>query len=899
MQDNSVISVIGARTNNLKNISVNIPKGSLVVITGPSGSGKSSLAFDTLFAEGQRRFLESLSLYSRQFLDMIEPPDVDKIFGLTPAIAIDQKNNSHNPRSTVGTATELYDLLRVLFTQCGVVQSDHGQSAFNKISPEALAAKLINESFDSKIIVLASFVENEKFLENLKKKGFTRGLVKGEVIELDQLEEKRELDGVIIDRLVACSKNLNRLEGSIRHCFELTQGHCKISIDGKLFDFYRETQIKLNESVEKFPEIESRLFSFNSSYGACTLCNGIGKVDHLDEKTIIANDSLSIFDGAIPLLNSAGPILKNRIENIFDANKIPLKTAWSSLKIKFKSDLLNGIKSENFPGIINYFSKIREISKTDDDLFFITCPRCLGRRLNHFALMIKLKGLNIAEICDLDIDRCYDFFQSLSGSTLKSAEKIHLEILSRLKFLNNVGLSYLNLSRPVSTLSGGEAQRIKLASQLGSSLSGITYILDEPTIGLHPVDNERLIRSIKELKDLKNNIIVVEHDKDTIMAADYLIDIGPGAGSNGGYVIAEGKIAQFLKNQQSVTAKYLAGEILVADCRKRNYQADNSIIIKGCSKYNIRNQNFLLPLNCLIGIVGASGSGKSTLIHEILVPALKMKNLSFFDSDHFESIETTTKIENVIELDQSAIGRSPKSNPATFTGIFDLIRDVFANQSDSKLKGYTKSRFSFNVKEGRCEECEGNGKIRLEVHFLPDVFVTCSICKGKRYNSETLSIKYKNYTINDVLNLSITEAADVFKNYPRIMNILRVLIELGLGYMKLGQSSTSISGGEAQRLKLAKELGRNPRGHTLYIFDEPTTGLHFQDIKLLIVALHKLVDKGNSVIVIEHNIDIIKSCDYLVEMGPEGGKNGGQNMFSGPLQDLKKFKKSRMAKYLV
>jgi excinuclease ABC subunit A len=917
------IYVSNARQHNLKNVTVSIPKRKITVITGPSGSGKSSLAFDTIYAEGQRRYLESLSSYSRQFIEQLQPPEVDSITGLTPAISIDQKTTSNNPRSSVGTVTEIYDYLRILYSKIGDTYNPETGDLLKSYTPTSLKNEILAKFLDKRLII--TFAVSSSDLKHAKgsfiQLGFGRCIHQGEVIELDSFNPKEnEATYIVIDRIKPKMENAQRIVDSCEHAFKHGKGIVHIFDELNHVHTFSNTLLINNEI--SFPKLEPRLFSFNSPIGACPKCNGLGEINEISEETIVLDESLSLEDGAIPLINKGNSFVFKMIQSILSHEKIDPTRSWKSLPQTIKNTILNGSEKEyafqfeskrsnfefrkEFPGLLNYLelkAKNPNLEKFQKDLSKyiekITCRTCKGSRLNKFALAVKVKDYNIAEICNLSIEKCFEFFSTLkySGEREVISAKVLTEIKSRLSFLRDVGVEYLSLSRSANTLSGGESQRIKLATQLGSNLSGITYVLDEPTIGLHPRDNKLLINAIKSIKALGNTVIIVEHDKEIIKAADWVIDIGPKAGVHGGNIIGEGTPHELSQNPKSITGPYLKKEYPFQKSKERS--SDAFIKITGCKKNNLKNIDVSIPLHAFTCITGVSGSGKSTFVHQILVPAIKSKiNKEKISKPPYQSITGVDVIGSIIELDQSPIGRTPHSNPATFTGIFDEIRDIFSMTPDAKLRGYKKGRFSFNVAGGRCEHCEGNGVKKIEMHFLPDVFVECEQCNGSRYNHETLSILYKGRSIADILKMTIEEACEIFQNHQKIKRTLDVLVEVGLGYLTLGQPATTLSGGEAQRLKLSRELSRRPKGRCFYVFDEPSTGLHFQDIELLLSAIQRLVDEGHTAIVIEHNTDIIKTSDYVIDLGPGGGEHGGTIVYAGFINQFKKSKESITAKYL-
>ncbi|MBC77946.1 MAG: excinuclease ABC subunit A [Halobacteriovoraceae bacterium] len=923
------ISIRGAKAHNLKNIEVDIPRNTLTVITGPSGSGKSSLAFDTLYAEGQRRYIESLSSYARQFLGQMEPPDVESVTGLSPAIAIDQKSTGNNPRSTVGTITEVYDYLRVLFARAGDAYCPESGELLEAQSAQQIVEKLLEKKAKTKLQILAPIVSNQKgehkeLLGKFMSMGFSKIRANGEILPLDESvklhKTKKNNAEVVIDRIVVKDGIKGRLSDSVEQALKIGEGNIFVLSDDEE-EFYSE-HFYSHKSNKSYPELEPRLFSFNSPLGACSKCNGLGETKVFDKNKYIADEALSFSEGAIAPMAKRSGFYYQMVKCILDAEGVSEDTPLKKWPKKVRKTVLEGsskeytynFESENskytfkkaFPGIETWLEKkynetgsekIR--NELQEYMNIEECPSCDGQRLNDYARAVKVKDHGIMDISKMPIDESYQFFKKLKFKGTKAiiAKKLLKEINNRLKFLNDVGLSYLTLNRAANTLSGGEAQRIRLATQIGSALSGVLYVLDEPSIGLHQRDNDRLIETLKSLRDIGNTVIVVEHDEDTMLASDYLIDIGPGAGVHGGEIVAQGNPKQFSK-KNSITAQYLSGKKKIATPKQRR-KLDKFIELKGVTINNLKGLNARIPLEGLVVVSGVSGSGKSTLVHKALAPGVK----NFFgkhvrSKEYFKSISGVENVDQILEIDQSPIGRTPKSNPATYTKLFDSIRNLFANTNEAKVRGYKNGRFSFNVKGGRCETCEGNGVIKVEMNFLPDVYVTCAECSGKRYNQETLNIEYRGKNIADVLDMTIEEAKDFFHNHKKIHRALKVLDEIGLGYIKLGQSSTTLSGGEAQRMKLSRELSKATRGKCLYILDEPTTGLHFQDIQVLLNAMNKLVDKGHSVVVIEHNLDVIKSADYILDLGPEGGKGGGQIVSQGTPEEVVKNKKSLTGKYL-
>ncbi|SVA73933.1 uncharacterized protein METZ01_LOCUS126787 [marine metagenome] len=928
-QDKIVIK--GAREHNLQNINLEIPKNKLVVITGVSGSGKSTLAFDTIYSEGQRKYVESLSAYARQFLQMMNKPDVDKIEGLSPAISIEQKTSQKNPRSTVGTVTEIYDYLRVLFARVGIPYSPKTGLPIKSQTISEICDLIINKNLNNKIYILSPIVrdrkgEYKKEIEELKKKGFQRIKIDKIVYDIDEVPKlkknfKHNID-VLIDRLVIKKNIQQRLSESIEVALTLSDGLLYLeNLDKKQITIF-SSKFACPVSGFSIEEIEPRLFSFNAPQGACNECDGLGVEKFFDENKVIPDDSRSLIDGAIkPWETKVFGYQKNifieTISKILKEFKINKKTPWRKIPNKIKNLILNGdenneIKFLNkFEGIINFID--RKYSQTErwwiqyeleKYLSERDCEICKGFRLNEKSLAVKIDKNHISEITKKSIDETLEWFEKLSDKLNKNqkkiAEGIIKEIKDRLIFLNHVGLDYLSLSRASKTLSGGESQRIRLASQIGSGLTGVLYVLDEPSIGLHQKDNKQLIETLFKLRDLGNTVIVVEHDEDTIKNADHIIDIGVHAGIHGGNIIAEGKFENIIKNKKSLTAQYLTKKKNIdVPIKRRKYKKNYILQINKINANNLNNLNVTLPLSNFICITGVSGSGKSSLIIDTLYQRLdEFFNKSLNKDENHFNIKGIRNIDKVIDINQSPIGRTPRSNPATYTGSFTPIRDWFSNLNESSARGYKPGRFSFNVKGGRCESCEGDGVKKIEMHFLADVYVECDICKGKRYNRETLEVKYNNKSIADILDMTVAEGYEFFKKIPSIKQKLQTLMDVGLDYIKIGQSATTLSGGEAQRIKLSKELSKRSTGKTLYILDEPTTGLHFDDVKKLLTILHTFVDEGNTVIIIEHNLDIIKTADHIIDLGPVGGDKGGEIIFEGTPENIIKERKSFTGKYL-
>jgi excinuclease ABC subunit A len=929
------IVIKGARENNLKNIDIEIPKNKLVVMTGVSGSGKSSLAFDTIYAEGQRRYVESLSAYARQFLGASEKPEVDSIDGLSPSISIDQKTTNKNPRSTVGTVTEIYDYLRLLFARIGVPYCPKHKVPIKSQSIEEMVNKIMDFNEGTKIEIMAPIARGEKgtfkdLFEDLRKDGYSRIKVDGMTRDLSEdivLEKNvKHIISLVVDRLVVNEKSRSRL-------FEAIELSCKMAGGKVLINVVGDKEILMSENYActecdySLEELEPRMFSFNSPYGACPECKGLGVKLSIDPDLLIPNKNLSIKEGAVESFQSGETlsIYFRKLDSVckyynIDLNK-PVKDFTkeeyntifygSKDKIHFNVKTRSGsiLKSyDYFEGIItNLERRYMETNSPSIRLWIESymkesaCPLCKGKRLSEKILNVFINKMNIYDITSLSIRNLVEFFDNIKLT--KKEEEISFlilkEIRERLHFLQNVGLDYLTLARSASSLSGGESQRIRLATQIGSKLSGILYVLDEPSIGLHQRDNDKLINSLKEMRDLGNTLIVVEHDTDTMLASDYLIDIGPGAGTLGGYVVAAGTPEEVMKNKNSLTGKYLSGVLKIDVPKKRRKGNGEFIEIKGAEEHNLKKVNVKFPKGTLTCVTGVSGSGKSSLVNEILYKKLsstiyKSKEIP----GKFKSINGIDDVDKVVYISQDPIGRTPRSNPATYVGLFDLIRDVFTETKEAKLRGYTKSRFSFNVKGGRCEACQGDGVKKIEMHFLPDVYVPCDVCHGKKYNKETLNIKFKGLSIADVLDLRVDEALEVFENVPKIKRILDTMHDVGLGYVKLGQNAVTLSGGEACRVKLAKELQKRPTGKSVYILDEPSTGLHIDDIKKLLVILNRIVDNGDTVIVIEHNLDIIKVADYIIDLGPEGGDFGGKIVATGTPEQVSKNKNSYTGMYL-
>lgn len=930
---NEFIEIKGAREHNLKDVDISIPKNKLTVITGLSGSGKSSLAFDTVYAEGQRRYVESLSSYARQFLDLMKKPEVDSIEGLSPAISIEQKTTSHNPRSTVGTVTEIYDYMRLLWARAGTPYSPATGLPIESQTVSQMVDKILAMPEGTKLLLLAPIArgkkgEYKKEIESLQKQGYQRLKIDGEIYDIEEVpslnkNQKHDIE-VVVDRLVVKPEIGERLAQSLETALKLS--------DGLVFAEDNTTHERTTFSSKfacpvsgfTIEEIEPRLFSFNNPYGACPHCDGLGAKLYMDPDLVVPNPNLSISQGAVaPWYNRKHGFYTDTLDSLCRYLKISDKTPWKDLPEEARNVILYGsgdnpvamyyshfVTNKPFEGVINNLE--RRFLETDSpamrDEFAqyqsaAPCEFCRGKRLKPEALAVKIGGLDIMDASEMSIKKALTWFRgigpTLSPKKQEIAAKILKEITERLSFLNNVGLDYLTLSRQSGSLSGGEAQRIRLASQIGSGLTGVLYVLDEPSIGLHQRDNDRLLETLTRLRDIGNTVIVVEHDEDAIRAADYLVDMGPGAGSLGGEVVACGSVKDVLKNRRSLTAQYLNGEKCIPVPSKRRKGSGKFIGLKGARTNNLKNVDLKIPLGTLTCVTGVSGGGKSSLILETLCKALNKEiNGTRGSAGIYDKLIGAENIDKIINIDQSPIGRTPRSNPATYTGLFTYIRDWFAALPESKARGYTAGRFSFNVAGGRCEACKGDGVTKIEMHFLPDVYVACDVCKGKRFNRETLEVKYRDKSIADVLDMTVDEAYAFFDAIPSIKNRLELLRKVGLGYIHLGQPATTLSGGEAQRIKLSKELSKRATGKTLYILDEPTTGLHFEDINKLLKVLHTLVEQGNSMIVIEHNLDVIKTADYIVDIGPEGGDGGGKIIAHGTPEQVAKCEASYTAKYL-
>ena len=929
------ISVRGAREHNLKNISLEIPRGKLVVITGLSGSGKSSLAFDTIYAEGQRRYVESLSAYARQFLGLMEKPDVDQIDGLSPAISIDQKSASRNPRSTVATVTEIYDYLRLLFARIGIPHCPVCGKPVQRQTTAAVVDQVVNGSPGAKLIVLAPIVTDKKgafehIPEQYLRAGYARARVDGVIYALDEFPEldknyKHKIE-IVVDRLVNNEDSRSRLVQSVEQAFDITSGLLIINdADSKQDSHYSLKYACVDHPDVAIPELEPRTFSFNSPHGACPVCTGLGNRLEVDPELVIPNGRLTIAEGAIRpynRINTDAWYIK-KLQAVADRYGFSTHVPTSELTKKQLEVILYGTGEETYSvslgvgrsfnttyeGVISNLERRHKETASDfirrDIERFMQerpCHACEGKRLKPEVLAVTVAGQSIMDICELSIDDASDFFNHMKFNATEAqiARQILKEICARLKFLQDVGLNYLTLARSAVGLSGGEAQRIRLATQIGSGLQGVLYVLDEPSIGLHQRDNRRLLNTLEHLRDIGNSVIVVEHDEETIRNADFLVDIGPGAGIHGGEVVATGTPVEVEKVKDSITAQYLRGEKKIATPKKRRAGNGNRLVVRGARENNLKSIDVAIPLGQLVVVSGVSGSGKSSLINDILARELsaRLMRAQTVPGRH-DDIEGIENLDKAIVIDQSPIGRTPRSNPATYTGVFTPIRELFVATPEAKLRGYQPGRFSFNVRGGRCENCAGDGVIKIEMHFLPDVYVTCEVCHGKRYNREALEIHYKGKTISDVLEMTCEQALEFFENIPAIARKLQTLVDVGLGYITLGQPATTLSGGEAQRVKLATELSRRPTGRTLYILDEPTTGLHMADVAKLLHVLHALVDSGNSMIVIEHNLDVIKNADHIIDMGPEGGEAGGQIVAQGTPEKVAADKKSYTGQYLI
>lgn len=928
------IRIRGAREHNLKNINLDLPRNKLIVFTGISGSGKSSLAFDTIYAEGQRRYVESLSTYARQFLGQLNKPDVDVIEGLSPAISIDQKTVIKNPRSTVGTVTEIYDYLRLLFANIGKPHCPFCGIEISAQTSQEIVEKILSWDEGTRIQILSPVVrgrkgEYKKLLDNLRKDGFLRVKIDGEMYSLEdeiELDKNKKHDiYVVIDRLVIKPDVRTRLADSVELALKLSEGLVlveKYLEDGKIEEHIFSENFSCPICGFSFGEITPRLFSFNSPYGACPACSGLGGKKEFDPDLLLDYEK-SISEGAIiPWGKEISPYYRILLSNVGKRLGFTLDTPLKFFTENQLKALLYGVPFavevylpdwdidgyRHFEGLINIFNKRYQETESEDVrtfyerfMVFSPCSVCNGKRLKKEALSVYVNGKNIADVSSMNMLELREFFENLNLSEREKiiASPILKEILQRVNFLIEVGVDYLTLDRSADTLSGGESQRVRLATQIGSGLVGVIYVLDEPSIGLHPRDNEKLIKNLKSLRDLGNTVIVVEHDEEIMRSSDFIVDIGPGAGEKGGEIVVAGPLSEVLKHPTSITAQYLRGERQIPIPKKRRSIGRRWLEIKGARARNLKNIDVRIPLGTFVCLTGVSGSGKSTLVEEIIYPALqKAIHGKKIKSEYYDEIKGTEYIDKVIVIDQSPIGRTPRSNPATYTNLFTEVRELFAQLPEAKMRGYKPGRFSFNVKGGRCEACKGEGMVKVEMHFLPDIYIPCEVCKGKRYNSETLEITYKGKNIADVLDMSVEEALEFFENFPSIRRKLETLYDVGLGYIKLGQPATTLSGGEAQRIKLAAELSRRSTGKTFYILDEPTTGLHFADVEKLLNLLHRLVDQGNTVLVIEHNLDVIKTADYIIDLGPEGGERGGEIIAEGTPEEVAMNERSYTGKFL-
>jgi excinuclease ABC subunit A len=943
------IVVRGAREHNLKNVSVELPRDKLIVFTGLSGSGKSSLAFDTIYAEGQRRYVESLSAYARQFLGQMDKPDVDHIDGLSPAISIDQKSASRNPRSTVGTITEVYDYLRLLYARIGVQHCPNDGTRLARQTPQQIVDRLLDLPEGTRFQVLAPVVRGRKgeydtLLNDLAGQGFVRARIDGELVDIAEFlradkklarYEQHSIE-VVVDRLVKRDNIGRRLTDSLETALKLAEGVAQVELmgekeaagkdaEGEVLTFSQH--LACSACGSSFEEPAPRNFSFNSPYGACENCDGLGTKFEVDPDLVIPDGDLPLNEGAIAPWRSAHTQYFNRmLESVAEKYKISLDKPYTKLTDKQKNIVLHGVEeglvvkyrnrygrtrqfNTHYEGIIPWIKRRHESAESDWSreqyetyMREVPCPACAGARLKPSSLAVTIGDKSISEVCDLPIGESAKFLAALKLNQRDAmiAERVTKEINARLGFLLDVGLDYLSLSRSAGTLAGGEAQRIRLASQIGSGLVGTLYVLDEPSIGLHQRDNRRLIDTLHRLRDLGNTVLVVEHDEDTIRESDWIVDIGPGAGEHGGEVVYSGKVPGIGKVAESVTGQYLAGKRSIPVPAQRRAPGKDKLVIRGAREHNLRNIDVDIPLGCFVAVTGVSGSGKSTLIRDILLPALMQKIYKSKEAPgRHKAVDGIDLLDKVIDMDQSPIGRTPRSNAATYTGVFDNIRKLFAATPEAKIRGYQPGRFSFNVSGGRCEACSGDGTIKIEMHFLPDVYVPCEVCKGQRYNRDTLEIQFKGKSIADVLDMPISEAVDFFSNQPAIARHMQTLVDVGLGYVRLGQSAPTLSGGEAQRVKLASELAKRSTGHTIYLLDEPTTGLHFEDVRRLLTVLSRLVDQGNTVLVIEHNLDVIKTADWLIDLGPEGGSGGGLVIAEGPPEKVATTKGSHTGRFLA
>jgi len=926
------VKVVGAKEHNLKNVSVTFPRNKLVVITGLSGSGKSSLAFDTIYSEAQRRYMESLSAYARQFLDKLDKPDVDYIEGLSPAISIDQKSGSKNPRSTVGTVTEIYDYFRLLFSSIGIPHCPNGHGPIQSKSIQEICQDLMAWPTETVITIYAPLISNRKgefhdLLKDLLKEGFTRVEINGDIQRLDSdinLDKKKKHSiRLVVDRLTLNKDNESRLFQSIESAITRAKGLVTVFKEDSKTEHLFSESLSCPHCHFVLPELSARLFSFNSPIGACGTCNGLGEYKDFDPSLVISDPEKPLRLSINRFINLQSVSIQKTLAPLFETYQFNLDSSYAKLtdiqkKVLFygSEDVdLNTYSSQNtvidnpsWQGIIPLLRRLFAQTYKESKRFYFRslmsekhCLVCNGARLNKGALHVTVHGYSVQQLIDMPLHKLLESILAIpfSSKEIEIISQVKKEIINRLNFLNNVGLSYLSLSRQSATLSGGEFQRIRLATQIGSALTGVLYVLDEPSIGLHQKDNEKLIETLKSLRDLGNSLLVVEHDEATILASDYVIEIGPGAGSHGGNLEFSGSLSDF-KQSNTLTAQYLTGKKKIdVPTQRRNPKNKGELIITGVREHNLKNIDITLPLGKLICITGVSGSGKSTLLYDVLHKAMMQH---FYNSTEapgiYNSLKGLEHLDKVITIDQTPIGRTPRSNPATYIGLFTPIRDLFTQTKEARIRGYKAGRFSFNVKGGRCEACEGDGLIKIEMHFLSDVYVTCDVCNGKRYNQETLEVKYKNYSISDVLDMTVHNACEIFKHIPAIYNKLKTLEEVGLGYVHIGQAATTLSGGEAQRIKLAKELSKRSTGKTCYLLDEPTTGLHFEDIKCLLEVLNKLVDQGNTVIIIEHNLDVIKTADHLIDIGPDGGDKGGSVVANGTPEEIIKVKASYTGRYL-
>ncbi|WP_174831052.1 excinuclease ABC subunit UvrA [Staphylococcus aureus] len=934
MKEPSIV-VKGARAHNLKNIDIELPKNKLIVMTGLSGSGKSSLAFDTIYAEGQRRYVESLSAYARQFLGQMDKPDVDTIEGLSPAISIDQKTTSKNPRSTVATVTEIYDYIRLLYARVGKPYCPNHHIEIESQTVQQMVDRIMELETRTKIQLLAPVISHrkgshEKLIEDIGKKGYVRLRIDGEIVDVNEVPEldknKNHTIEVVVDRLVVKEGIETRLADSIETALELSEGQLTVDvIDGE--------DLKFSESHAcpicgfSIGELEPRMFSFNSPFGACPTCDGLGQKLTVDVDLVVPDKDKTLNEGAIePWIPTSSDFYPTLLKRVCEVYKINMDKPFKKLTERQRDILLYGSGDKEieftftqrqggtrkrtmvFEGVVPNISRRFHESPSEYTremmskyMTELPCETCHGQRLSREALSVYVGGLNIGEVVEYSISQALNYYKNinLSEQDQAIANQILKEIISRLTFLNNVGLEYLTLNRASGTLSGGEAQRIRLATQIGSRLTGVLYVLDEPSIGLHQRDNDRLINTLKEMRDLGNTLIVVEHDDDTMRAADYLVDIGPGAGEHGGQIVSSGTPQKVMKDKKSLTGQYLSGKKRIEVPEYRRPASDRKISIRGARSNNLKGVDVDIPLSIMTVVTGVSGSGKSSLVNEVLYKSLAQKiNKSKVKPGLYDKIEGIDQLDKIIDIDQSPIGRTPRSNPATYTGVFDDIRDVFAQTNEAKIRGYQKGRFSFNVKGGRCEACKGDGIIKIEMHFLPDVYVPCEVCDGKRYNRETLEVTYKGKNIADILEMTVEEATQFFENIPKIKRKLQTLVDVGLGYVTLGQQATTLSGGEAQRVKLASELHKRSTGKSIYILDEPTTGLHVDDISRLLKVLNRLVENGDTVVIIEHNLDVIKTADYIIDLGSEGGSGGGTIVATGTPEDIAQTKSSYTGKYL-